>query len=345
MGSAPTLWQGFRQMLGRAFRETGQALDRLGVKTVSLAITKHDYYDDPVRYEDHLSRHRQLFPLLVSGRPVLHPEVAYIAPCATLIGSVFVGRQVSIWYGAVLRGDTCENASSFHTRYSIEADHPSDGLSLEASTSRSATSETVVTPQPWPLSPTRHRDQLDHHGGAIFIGDDTNLQDACVITAAQNHCRIGRGVTIGHAAQLHSCTVQDFALIGMGSVLQPGVVVETEAFVAAGAVVPADTVVRSGTLWVGNPARYVRDLTPEQREKLHFQSREYVAVAGTHRQVMELGGNVDPELGVAVCFTSDEEEQDAAALEGETVLTLPAASETAKESSSSSSQHEERVVA
>ena len=345
----PTLWQNFRHVIGRALRETGQSLHRLGVKTTSLAITKHDYYDDPCIYEDHLSRHRQLFPLPISGRPVLHQHIAYIAPCATLIGSVYVGRNSSIWYGAVVRGDTCENTVSLRTRYKIEEGVNEDGtidapstpqplpvldghtgnhqqqqsattsaaiLSPEeqvaplVSTSNTDTSLLQNIPKPWPLSATRHKDQLDHHGGAIFIGDNTNVQDAAIITSFQNHCTIGNNVTIGHSAQLHSCTVHDNVLIGMGSIINEGAVIETNAFIAAGAVVPERTIVPSGTLWMGNPARYVRDLTPVQIEKILYQSSEYVQVALTHQHVMELGGNVDPESGVAVYLTSDDIEND-----------------------------------
>jgi carbonic anhydrase/acetyltransferase-like protein (isoleucine patch superfamily) len=59
---------------------------------------------------------------------------------------------------------------------------------------------------------------------------------------------------------------------GMGALLQEGVVVSEESFVAAGAVVPKDTVIESGELWAGVPARKLRDLTPEERQKLHFQA-------------------------------------------------------------------------
>ena len=374
--STPTLWQNFRQVIGRALRETGQSLHRLGVKTASLAVTKHDYYDDPCIYEDHLSRHRQLFPLLISGRPVLHRHIAYVAPCATLIGSVYVGRNSSIWYGAVLRGDTCENTASLTTRYRMEEglddeeeDHGGGGGRTDATTriknagvppqltegppllatnakddassvpntnddrisettaaaAAAAAAEITTTnmvenqidtsvlqnvPPPWPLSDTRRKDQLDHHGGAIFIGANTNVQDAAIITSYQNHCTIGNNVTIGHSAQLHSCTVHDNVLIGMGSIVHSGAVIESNAFIAAGAVVPEHTTVPSGTLWMGNPARYVRDLTPAQREKILYQSSEYVAVAHTHQHVMELGGNVDPETGVAVYITSDDIKED-----------------------------------
>lgn len=282
--SPPTVWQHFREIIGRAIRETGQAIDRVGVKwtMVSLTAHKYDYYDDPVIFEDFFSRHRHQFPLLTSGRPILSREVAFLAPCSTLIGTVVVGKNSSIWYGAVLRGDYGRNAESFRKIYNTE-----DPLQDE-------------TIQPWALEGEemyRHRE--DHHGGAIFVGEDTNLQDGCIVTARSQHTTIGNGVTVGHLAQLHSCTVGNYALIGMGSVINAGAVIEDEAMVAAGAVIPAGTTVKTGELWIGNPARKMRDLTTEQRQRLHYQSSEYVNVAMQHQSVMKIGGNLD-ENGVSV---------------------------------------------
>ena len=82
----------------------------------------------------------------------------------------------------------------------------------------------------------------------------------------------------------------------MGSVIGEGALIETESFIAAGAVVKAGQVVKSGELWVGNPARKLRDLTAEQREKLHYQSSEYVKVASGQKGVMELGGNLTEDM-------------------------------------------------
>ena len=96
----------------------------------------------------------------------------------------------------------------------------------------------------------------------------------------------------GHLAQIHSSTVGDFSLVGMGSVLQEGCRVEPESFIAAGAVLRPGAVVPSGELWAGNPARKLRNLSTEERAKLHYQSDSYVKVALGHRNVMELGGNI-----------------------------------------------------
>jgi len=270
MGS-PTVVQRFRQTLGRALRETGQALDRLGIKGRQLAVTKQAIGDEPVIYEDHLSRHRHQMPLLRRGRPIISKDVAFLAPCSTLIGSVHVGAGSSIFYKSILRADNCENAESFN-------DDPKT--------------------EPWDLDPERFtRQHTQAIGGGIFIGENTNIQDGCIIDAVKGHTKIGNGVTVGHMASIHSATVHDNCLIGMGSLLQEGVVVKEEAFIAAGAVIPKDTVVEAGELWAGKPARKLRDLTPEERQKLHYQANEYVGVAGTHKDAMELGGNLLLEDG------------------------------------------------
>ena len=214
-------------------------------------------------------------PLLWSGKPVVHPNVAYLAPCATLIGSVYVGPGSSVWYGAVLRADECLNAEAFHEN--------------EAASKDLLDPDQIQMREPWRLN---SKDQDHHHGGAIFIGEDSNVQDGCILTSRVGHTVIGKGVTIGHLAQIHSATVDDYCLIGMGSIIGEGALVETESFVAAGAVIGPGQVIRSGELWVGNPARKLKDLSEKERQRLHYQSSEYVTVATAQHGVMSLGGNV-----------------------------------------------------
>ena len=186
----PTVVQRFRQTLGRALRETGQALDRLGIKGHQLAVTKQAIGDEPVIYEDHLSRHRHQMPLLKRGRPVISKDAAFLAPCSTLIGSVYVGAGSSIFYKSILRADNCENAESFNS------DDPDR--------------------DPWELDPERFtRQHTQAIGGGIFIGENTNIQDGCIIDAVVGHTQIGNGVTVGHMASIHSATVHDNCLIGM----------------------------------------------------------------------------------------------------------------------------------
>eukprot|EP00522_Entomoneis_paludosa_P018410 CAMPEP_0172455542 /NCGR_PEP_ID=MMETSP1065-20121228/12118_1 /TAXON_ID=265537 /ORGANISM="Amphiprora paludosa, Strain CCMP125" /LENGTH=427 /DNA_ID=CAMNT_0013208005 /DNA_START=163 /DNA_END=1446 /DNA_ORIENTATION=- len=302
-GQKHSLLQRVREVIGRALRETGQALDRSGQKLESLTWLPDKYIggDPPVKFQDFLSRHRQKMPLLHCGKPVVHEDVAFLAPCATLIGSVRVEEGASIWYGAVLRGDMCRNGRSFdQTDQEVLELEQQDLLKLEGGKSETEDGEEEEEG----MTPEEEKKQIEYRklvrlvslnnevydGGAIYVGKDTNIQDGVIVTARSSSTILGQGVTVGHLAQLHSTTVEDFALIGMGSMLQEGSHVESEALVAAGAVIPANTTVGAGELWVGNPARKVRDLTAEERQKLHYQSSEYVKVALTHP--MELGENI-----------------------------------------------------
>lgn len=276
----PTIFQRVQHTLGRALRETGQALDRLGIRGEAIATSKRVIGDEPVKYQDFLSRHRQQMPLLRRGRPRVSRDVAFLAPCSTLIGSVYVGAGSSIWYKAILRADNCDNAESF------QLNDPN-----------------IQTEQlEWKLDPDREsRQHSKATGGGIFIGENTNIQDGCIIDAVKDHTRIGSGVTVGHLASIHSATIHDNCLIGMGSLLQEGVVVNSESLIAAGANVPANTVVESGELWVGNPARKIRDLTAEERQRLHYQASE---VSGrrldrvTREEMLRFHGSEQPSLSL-----------------------------------------------
>ena len=290
----PSIYQKVRQTLGRAFRETGQALDRAGIKGQQMAVTRRVIGDDPVIYQDHLSRHRQQMPLLRRGKPVVSPDVAFLAPCATLIGSVHIGAGSSVFYKSILRADNCDRAEAFHRNNdndiaigSGSEQSESTALSKQNDDSNN-TSDAVVSaeefddqpattasphPEEWDLDPDRFiRNMSNATGGGIFIGEATNIQDGCIIDSTKDHTRIGNGVTVGHLASIHSATIHDHCLIGMGSLLQEGVVVQEESFIAAGANISKNTVVGSGELWVGSPARKIRDLTSKERERLHYQA-------------------------------------------------------------------------
>ena len=274
----PTIFARIRHTLGRALRETGQALDRVGIRGTQHAKTTRKLGDDPYIFNDHLSRHRNLMPLLNRGTPRIDSNVAFIAPCSTLIGTVAVGEGSSIWYGAVLRADRCDMGCGRSEEEYEEWKNSSLEEGGYASDNNTA--------------------------GGIFIGDNTNVQDGCIITSNENHTMIGNNVTIGHSAQINSATVEDNCLIGMGSILNSGCKVESMSFIAAGAVIGKDEVVKSGELWVGNPAKKRRDLTEEEKSRLTMQADEYVKVAATQSGTMELGGNL-PAIPVSTSIADD----------------------------------------
>ncbi|WP_333679566.1 gamma carbonic anhydrase family protein [Dyella sp.] len=151
---------------------------------------------------------------------------AYVDPAATVIGDVVLNDDVSIWPGAVLRGD------------------------------------------------------VNH----IRVGARSNIQDGTIVHVTHDGpyspggfpTVIGEGVTIGHAAVIHACTIEDYCLIGMHAIVLDGAVIKQHGFVGAGSVVPPGKVVGEGELWLGNPAKRVRLLTDKQIEQLHYSADHYV---------------------------------------------------------------------
>ncbi len=111
----------------------------------------------------------------------------------------------------------------------------------------------------------------------IRIGSLTNVQDCSMlhVTNGRYPLNIGNMVTIGHSVTLHGCTVNDLCLIGMGSVILDGAVVEEKAMVAAGAVVKPNFKVPAGTLAAGVPARIVRQLSEDEMADFAKSAERY----------------------------------------------------------------------
>lgn len=112
----------------------------------------------------------------------------------------------------------------------------------------------------------------------IRIGAHTNIQDGSVVhvTRKTGPTIIGSGVTIGHSVLLHACTLEDGSFIGMHSTVMDGAVVESGGWLAAGALLPPGKKVPKGQIWAGNPARYLRDLRPEEISFIPVSAQNYV---------------------------------------------------------------------
>ena len=144
----------------------------------------------------------------------------WIAPTAAVIGHVVLHDDVSIWFGAVIRGD-----------------------------------------QPEP----------------VIVNARTNIQDGAVLHSdAGVPLTIGTGVTVGHQAMLHGCTVGDNCLIGIGSTILNHAVIGENSIVGAGALVTEGKQIPPNSLVVGAPAKVVRQLTDTQVESLRQSAAYYV---------------------------------------------------------------------
>ena len=140
-------------------------------------------------------------------QPKVHDSV-FLAEGSMLIGDVEVGRDSSIWFHSVIRGDI----------------------------------------------------------NSIRIGEMTNIQDLSVLHVTHSDpVIVGARVTVGHRAIIHGAVVEDCCLIGMGATLLDGCRIGACSLVAAGALVTPGKRVKAGEIWAGSPAKYMRDITEDEK--------------------------------------------------------------------------------
>jgi len=151
--------------------------------------------------------------------PQLNGDNHYIAENATVIGSVVLEDNVSVWFNVVIRGDN----------------------------------------------------------DVIHIGERTNIQDNAVIhTDPDTPMSIGKGVTVGHKATLHGCTVGDNSVIGIGAVVLNNAVIGKNCVIGSNALIKENQKIPDGSLVVGTPGKVIRELSEEQIKKLPWFSDHYV---------------------------------------------------------------------
>ncbi|MET1086315.1 MAG: gamma carbonic anhydrase family protein [Arthrobacter sp.] len=121
---------------------------------------------------------------------------------------------------------------------------------------------------------------------AITVGAGSNLQDNVVLHADPGFpCTVGKRVSVGHAAVVHGCTVEDDCLIGMGATVLNGAVIGAGSLVAAGAVVLEGTLVPPRSLVAGVPGKVRRELTDEEYDGVRSNAARYVELAKAHREL------------------------------------------------------------
>ena len=146
-------------------------------------------------------------------------EGAWVADSAQVIGNVVLEENASVWFGAVLRGDT----------------------------------ETLT------------------------VGRNSNVQDGTVVHADHGFpVVIGENVTVGHQVMLHGCIIGDGSLVGIQAVILNGAKIGRNCLVGAGALVTEGKEFPDNSMIIGSPAKAVKQLSPEQAERLRHGALHYV---------------------------------------------------------------------
>ena len=151
----------------------------------------------------------------------------FVAPGAMLVGRIVLGDRVSIWFGAIARGDN----------------------------------------EP------------------IVVGASSNIQEGAVLhTDPGFPLAIGAGVTVGHQAMLHGCTIGDGSLVGIKAVVMNGATIGRECLIGANALVAEGKSIPDRSLVLGSPGKVVRTLSDEDVARLRRAAEVYVAKGAQYRR-------------------------------------------------------------
>jgi carbonic anhydrase/acetyltransferase-like protein (isoleucine patch superfamily) len=125
----------------------------------------------------------------------------------------------------------------------------------------------------------------------ITLGERANVQESSVLhTDPGFPLTLGEGVTVGHQAMLHGCTVGDGSLIGIQAVVLNGAKIGKNSLVGAGAIVTEGKVFPDNSLILGAPAKWVKEISAEQIAHLRAAAEHYVENAERHRtQLKKIG--------------------------------------------------------
>lgn len=136
----------------------------------------------------------------------------------------------------------------------------------------------------WPMAVIRG----DMH--RIRIGARTSIQDGSIlhITHAGPYNKdgwplyIGEDVTVGHKAVLHGCEIGNRVLVGIGSIVMDGAVIEDEVVIGANTLVPPGKRLERGYLYTGSPARQVRALSEKELAYFTYSAANYVRLKDSY---------------------------------------------------------------
>lgn len=117
----------------------------------------------------------------------------------------------------------------------------------------------------------------------IEVGRYTNIQDLSILHVERERaCLVGEYVVVGHSVILHACTVRDGSLVGMGSIVMDEAIIGSGTVLGAGSLVPHGMRLKPGSLYFGQPAKFVRKLTKREIKGLIEWAKRYVDYAAAH---------------------------------------------------------------
>ena len=115
---------------------------------------------------------------------------------------------------------------------------------------------------------------------SISIGAKSNIQDGCKLHITKRFpLVVGDRVTVGHGAILHGCQIGNDCLIAMGAIVLDGAIIGDGCIIGAGALVPPAMVVKPGSLMLGSPAKFIRELSADDRERILHGWQNYIEYA------------------------------------------------------------------
>jgi carbonic anhydrase/acetyltransferase-like protein (isoleucine patch superfamily) len=119
--------------------------------------------------------------------------------------------------------------------------------------------------------------------GSIVIGDGSNIQDCCVLhTDAEHQIRIGKNVTVGHAAVIHGASIADDCLIGIHATVLNGARIQAGSIIGACALVTENMVVPQHSLVLGVPGKVIKQ-DPQYVEVIRNNAEVYQNLSQKHK--------------------------------------------------------------
>jgi carbonic anhydrase/acetyltransferase-like protein (isoleucine patch superfamily) len=120
---------------------------------------------------------------------------------------------------------------------------------------------------------------------SIRVGAYSNIQDGSVLHGMKEQYSVSLGeyVTVGHMVTLHGCIIEDRCLIGMGSIILNGARIGAGSIIAAGTLIPQKTVVEPGSLWMGFPGQFRRQLSEKDQESIMRYANNYLGYKESYR--------------------------------------------------------------